>query len=50
MFSNPDVAVYFALLMGIVGVVFVLFKLRSLMSEDTGTESMQKISAAVDRS
>ena len=47
MFSNPDVAVYFALLMGIVGVVFVLFKLRSLVSEDTGTESMQKISAAV---
>ena len=47
MFSNPDFAVYLALGMGVIGVIFVLFKLRSLMSEDTGTESMQKISAAV---
>jgi K(+)-stimulated pyrophosphate-energized sodium pump len=44
---DPIVGVYAALIMGVIGVIFVIFKLRSLMSEGVGSESMQRISAAV---
>lgn len=41
------VPVIVALVVGLAGVAFVIYKLLELLKEDTGTESMQQISAAV---
>ena len=41
------VPVIISLVVGVAGVAFVIYKLLQLLKEDTGTEKMQEISAAV---
>ena len=45
--SQGTTAVIFALVFGIIGIVFVIWQIRRVMSEDTGTDRMREISAAV---
>ena len=40
-------SIYVALVLGIVGLGFVIWKLREVLSEDAGSEKMQQIAAAV---
>ncbi len=40
-------SIYVALVLGIVGLGFVIWKLREVLSEDAGNEKMQQIAAAV---
>jgi K(+)-stimulated pyrophosphate-energized sodium pump len=40
-------AIIFALVLGLVGVGFVLWQLRRVLGEDTGTDTMREIAAAV---
>ena len=45
--SQGTIAVLIALVSGIIGIVFVIWQMRQILNEDTGTDSMREISAAV---
>jgi K(+)-stimulated pyrophosphate-energized sodium pump len=43
----PNISVIFALILGLVGIAFVIWQMRNVLAEDTGNDTMRAIAAAI---